>query len=104
MVFKMLSTSSEFQRDVPVERARNDHHTSGRIPFDYLLAADGSILTAVASEQITIARIEQCRAKGFSLAAIASSLEAEKLKTKTGCIWRASSVATNLNRRQFPAA
>jgi DNA invertase Pin-like site-specific DNA recombinase len=112
MVFRMLSTLNEFEREMLVERTTNalghmrrqNRRISGRIPFGYTLAADGSTLLPVASEQAAIVRIEQRRAKGLTLAAIAASLESDGVKTKTGGVWRASTIAAILNRRQLLAA
>lgn len=112
MVFRMLSTLNEFEREMLVERTTNalghmrrqNRRISGRIPFGYTLAADGSTLTPVAAEQAAIAHIEHRRAEGLTLAAIAASLESDGVKTKTGGVWRASTVAAILNRRQLLAA
>ena len=113
MVFKMLSTLNEFERDVLAERTRNalghmrrqQKRISGPIPYGYTLAADGETLLPVASEQAIIQRIAQQRAKGQTLAAIAASLTSDKIGTKTpGKAWYGSTVASILKRQQLLAA
>ena len=112
MIFKMLSTLNEFERDVLRERTRNalghmrrnQKRISGRIPFGQTLAGDGATLLSNAEEQAAIGRIVQRRADGFTLAAIAQSLEAEGIKTKAGGTWHPATVAAILSRQQKLAA
>jgi DNA invertase Pin-like site-specific DNA recombinase len=113
MVFKMLSTLNEFERDVLAERTRNalghmrrqQKRISGPIPYGYTLAADGETLLPVASEQGIIHRIAHRRAKGQTLAAIAASLTSDGIGTKTpGKMWHGSTVASILKRQQLLAA
>ncbi len=112
MVFKMLSTLNEFERDVLAERTRNalghmrrlNRRISGKIPFGYVLDSDGATLQPVESEQATIQQIVERRQKGDSLASIAAAMEAGGVQTKTGGMWHASTVAAILNRSQLLAA
>lgn len=112
MVFKMLSTLNEFERDVLAERTRNalGHmrrqgvRISGRIPFGHTLAADGATLMPVAHEQAAIQRMMEWRAAGMTLAAIATKLETESVKTKTGGSWSPATVLAIINRQQKLAA
>lgn len=108
MVFKMLSTLNEFERDVLSERTRNalghmrrqNRVISSTVPFGYDLAGDGSTLVPVAHEQAAIQRMAQRRKAGMTLAAIAKRLEAEGIKTKTHGKWYPASIANILNRQQ----
>jgi DNA invertase Pin-like site-specific DNA recombinase len=110
MVFRMLSTLNEFEREMLVERTTNalghmrrqNRVISSTVPFGYAPAGDGATLVPVASEQAAIKRMAQRRASGMSLAAIAASLEC--VQTKTRGKWYPASVANILNRQQKIAA
>lgn len=112
MVFKMLSTLNEFERDVLAERTRNalghmrrqNRRISSRIPFGYTLAADGASLLPHADEQDAIARMAARRAEGMTLAAIATALTNEGVKTRLGGAWQPASVRSILFRQQKLAA
>lgn len=112
MVFKMLSTLAEFERDVNSERTRNalghmrrtNRRISAKIPFGYTLAADNSTLLPDADEQAAIARIIERRTGGMTLAAIAQSMETEGVKTREGGRWYPATVASILERQQKLAA
>lgn len=113
MVFKMLSTLNEFERDVLAERTRNalghmrrqNKRISGPIPYGYTLARDGETLLPVATEQEVIERILRDRAEGKTIGAIASRLNGEGVPTKNpGKTWHGSTVASILNRQQKLAA
>ncbi len=113
MVFRMLSTLNEFEREMLVERTTNalghmrrqNRRISGRIPFGYILDADGATLIPVSREQSAIQRMVQRRASGMSLAAIAASLESDGVKPKAGSgVWYASTVAAILHRNELLAA
>lgn len=98
MVFKMLSTLCEFERDQIAERTRNalghmrrsNRRISGKIPFGYALSQDGATLIPCEAEQATIATITDQRRNGNTLASIAASLNAQ-------------GVATRERRQFFPA-
>jgi len=112
MVFKMLSTLNEFERDVLAERTRNalGHmrrqglRVSGRIPFGHSLSADGATLVPVASEQAAIETMKNSRAKGMTLAAIADKLDAQGVKSRTGAPWSPATVLAILRRQEKLAA
>lgn len=112
MVFKMLSTLAEFERDQISERTRNalnhmrrgNRRISGKIPFGYTLNADRVSLTPDAGEQATIARIAGYRAEGLSLAAIALRLNSDGVKTREAKTWFPATVKCVLDRQQKLAA
>jgi len=112
MVFKMLSTLAEFERDQGAERTRaalnhlrrNNRRISGKLPFGYTLDNDGETLTPNAGEQLTITRIVECRAEGLSLAAIALRLNSDGVKTREGKTWFPATVKCVLDRQQKLAA
>lgn len=112
MVFKMLSTLAEFERDQISERTkaalghmrRGNRRISGKIPFGYFLAADGATLVPDDKEQEAIAGIVAQRTNGKSLAAIASSLNSEGIKTREGKSWFPATVKCVLDRQQKLAA
>lgn len=112
MVFRMLSTLNEFEREMLVERTTNalghmrrqNRRISSTVPFGYTLASDGATLLPVASEQAAIQRMVTRREQGMTLAAIAASMEAEGITTKTHGKWYPASVANILKRQQLLAA
>jgi DNA invertase Pin-like site-specific DNA recombinase len=112
MVFKMLSTLNEFERDVLSERTRNalghmrrnNRRISAKIPFGYTLGADGDTLLLDATEQAAISRITKRRADGFTLAAIACTMEREQVRTREGGKWTAKTIFSILRRQQTLAA
>ena len=113
MVFRMLSTLNQFEREMLVERTTNalghmrrqNKLISGSIPYGYTLAADGETLLPAAAEQEVINRIAQQRAAGQTLAAIADQLNDAGVTTKKlGKTWYGSTVASILNRQQKLAA
>jgi DNA invertase Pin-like site-specific DNA recombinase len=108
MVFKMLSTLAEFERDVNAERTRNalghmrrtNRRISVKIPFGHTLATDGTSLLPNADEQEAIGRMEARRADGMTLAGIAQSLENEGVRTREGGRWFPKTVSGILQRQQ----
>ncbi len=112
MVFKLLSTLAEFERDQGAERTRaalghmrrTNRRISAKIPFGYTLAADSATLLPDAREQAAIVRILERRAGGMTLAAIAQSMETEGVKTREGGRWYPATVASILERQQKLAA
>lgn len=112
MVFKMLSTLAEFEKDVLSERTRNalghmrrtNRRISAKIPFGYTLADDGDTLLPNANEQSAIGRIVERRSQGMTLAAIAQSMETEKVKTREGGRWYPATIAAILDRQHKLAA
>lgn len=112
MVFRLLSTLNEFEKDQLSERTtgamahlrRANRRISARIPFGFDLAADEETLVPNATEQETLARICAWRESGKTLAAIAQELDAAGVPTKLGGRWGASSVRSILNRQDRIAA
>jgi DNA invertase Pin-like site-specific DNA recombinase len=112
MVFKILSTLAEFEREQGAHRTiaalshlrRANRRISSKIPFGYTLADDNTTLVLNAGEQAAIARMVGWRAGGMTLAAIAKSLEAEGVKTREGGRWFPATVAYILQRQQKLAA
>jgi DNA invertase Pin-like site-specific DNA recombinase len=112
MVFKMLSTLAEFERDVNSERTRNalghmrrtNRRISLKIPFGHTLDTDGTTLLPELAEQSAIARILERRSAGMTLAAIAKSMESEGVRTREGGRWYPATVASIIERQQKFAA
>jgi DNA invertase Pin-like site-specific DNA recombinase len=112
MVFKMLSTLAEFERDVNSERTRNalghmrrtNRRISAKIPFGYTLSTDGTTLLPNPVEQSAIVRIIKRRSQGMTLAAIAKSMETEGVKTREGGRWYPATIAAIIQRQQKLAA
>jgi len=108
MVFRLLSTLNEFEKDQLSERTesamahlrRSNRRISARIPLGYDLASDGETLLLNEDEQRVIEGIRLCRKQGQSLATIARSLRQEGIATKTGGRWYPSTVRAILERRE----
>ncbi len=108
MVFRLLSTLNEFEKDQLSERTesamghlrRSNRRISARIPYGCDLAADGRTLVPNAAEDRVIEEICARRAEGQSLAAVADGLEKAGIATKTGGRWYASTVKGILERQQ----
>lgn len=106
MVFRMLSTLNEFEKDQLSERTtsamnhlrRSNKRISGRIPFGYDLANDGETLTFNEQEQATITEMKQLRQGGASLRVIAQRLAEMDVATKDGGKWYACSIKAILER------
>ena len=112
MVFKMLSTLAEYEKDCLAERTRaamsymrrENRRISGKLPFGYCLSADGANLVPVEFEQRPIERIEAKRSGGATLAAIALCLNADGIPTREGKTWFPATVKAVLDRQQKLAA
>lgn len=111
MMVTMLAGFAAFERELAVERTTAAlHHKrakgqrTGGIPFGYTLAADGITLVEDADEQAVLRRIEDCRAAGLSLRAIAAELNAAGVIGKQGGTWAAATVAGVLKRAAAVAA
>ena len=112
MVFKMLSTLAEFERDVLSERTRNalghmrrtNRRISAKIPFGYTLSTDGNTLLPDADEQSAISRILDRRKAGMTLSAIAVSMKKDGVKTREGGQWYPATIAAIIHRQQKLAA
>jgi site-specific DNA recombinase len=108
MVFRMLSTLNEFERDQLAERTesamahlrRNGRRISGRVPYGYDLRADGRNLAPNGQEQEVLERLMELRAGGASFARIAGELEALGIPTKEGGSWHPATVRQILERRR----
>lgn len=112
MVFRLLSTLNEFEKDQISERTvnalgflrRTNRRISVRIPFGYDLAEDGMTLTLNRSEQVILEQMVGWRADGKSFAVIANTLSGDGVRTKEGKNWFASTVRGILLRTKKLAA
>lgn len=112
MVFRLLSTLNEFERDQLAERTtaamshlrRQGKRISSRIPLGFDLAEDGESLVENAAEQVTIRLIQQLHRQGLRMSAIANKLQEEGVRTKTGGIWYPATVKQILQRQEKLAA
>ncbi len=112
MVFKMLSTLAEFERDVLSERTRNalghmrkmNRRISFKVPFGHTLAADKATLLPDANEQAAIIRMQERRAGGMTLAAICQTMETEGVRTRFGGKWFPKTIAAIIQRQHKLAA
>lgn len=100
MVFRMLATLAEFERDLTAERtsAALQHKRSrgervGNTPYGWRVGDDGVRLVRDEVEQGTIRRITDLRDHGLTLAQIAARLNAEGRTSRTGGPWLLQSVA-----------
>lgn len=111
MMVTMISAFAAFERESAVERTtavlhhkRSKGERTGSVPFGYTLAADGVALVEDADEQAVLRRIEECRAAGITLRAIADELNAAGIIGKAGGKWHASTVRGVLKRAAAVAA
>ena len=106
MVFRMMAVLAEFERDQVSERTcsamahkKSKGERVGEIPFGYDLAADGVTLVENADQLRAIELIHSLKEKGYSLRAIAESLDNAGVTTKKGAkTWNHKSVSNILSR------
>lgn len=107
MVFRMLATLAEFERDQIAERTTNalahkkaNSERVGTVPFGYDLGDDGIKLSTNAAEQEAIELMTELRESGLSYRRIASELEARQIRTKKGSsTWTHTAVKSILERK-----
>lgn len=107
MVFRLLATLAEFERDLTAERTksalahkRSKNELVGSVPFGFDLAADGISLIENADQQRALELITSLRAKGLSLRTIAAELTRLKVPTAKGNLaWKHSTVQRILERK-----
>lgn len=112
MLFRLLSTLAEFEKDQLGERTENamshlrkiNRRISARIPLGYDLAKDGQTLVPNTVEQQVIDRICSMRQTGLSYAGITKILMKGRIATKSGGRWHPSTVKAVIERRQKLAA
>ena len=112
MVFRLLSTLNEFERDQLAERTacamahlrKSNRRISSRIPLGYDLAANGNMLLLNPVEQKIVAQICAWRRKGMTMVAIADRLHCSGVPTKAGGTWCPSTIRGILERQQKLAA
>lgn len=106
MVFRILSTLSEFERDQISERTshalsflrKSNRRISRKVPFGYDLSPDGKSLAANPSEQAVIQKITAWRRNGASYREIAHKLSCAKIQSKEGRNWYPATIRGILNR------
>ena len=112
MVFRLLSTLNEFERDQLSERTSSamahlrssGKRISSRLPLGWDLSPDGETLVPNPAEQQTVATICTLRQQGKSMAAIALELDAARIPTKMGrAKWNGASIRSILQRQQRAA-
>jgi len=106
MVFRLLATLAEFERDLIAERTTNalahkkaKGERTGTVPFGYDLAADGVALVPNAAQLEAVAIIQSLRDSGMTLRAIADELTARNILTAKGhAKWTHTAVQSILKR------
>ena len=106
MVFRLLASLAEFERDLVSERTRTalahkrstGHKLGGKVPFGYT-ADDHGVLHPHTGEQEALGLIRELRGKGYTLRAICTELHDQGVRTKTGgTAWHPYTVAEILRR------
>ena len=97
MLITMLAGFAEFERNMTAERttaALRYKKTHGQVynHAPYGFNAEGSVLVPDRTEQAVIARMATLRKEGTSYNEIANVLNADKVPTKQGGIWRSQTV------------
>jgi DNA invertase Pin-like site-specific DNA recombinase len=85
-------------------KRRRGERVSGIIPFGFRLAGDGRTLLPEQHEQAVLARIQALRCAGSSMRAIASELNEEGWRTRSGAPWRFGYVRRALSKAAPPTA
>ena len=105
MIFRLLATFSEFEREVISERTTTamQHKKSkservGEIPFGKVLSDDGVHLVDDAAEMSIIDTIREMRNDGKTIRAITSELNDRGIRTKKGKSWVSSTVGDLVKR------
>ena len=113
MVFRLLSTLNEFERDQLAERTtaamgflrRQGKRISSRIPLGYDLAEDGETLIENPIEQAVIQQVIAWKNEGMRVSHIAQRLQAQGTPTKMGKgRWYPVTVTAILSRQEKLAA
>jgi DNA invertase Pin-like site-specific DNA recombinase len=106
MVFRMLATLAEFERDLIAERTKValGHKKAkgervGTIPYGYDLAVDGVSLLPNPQQLEAVEIIKSLRADGLSLRDIADELNSRNIPTAKGkAKWQYSTIRSILSR------
>jgi DNA invertase Pin-like site-specific DNA recombinase len=106
MVFRLLSSLAEFERDQIAERTtaalahkKAKGERTGSVPFGYDLADNGINLVPNAGQQEALELIAELRAAGLSMRSIADQLNARNIPTAKGKgQWKHSTIQSILNR------
>lgn len=100
LVLNILATVGQWERETIGERTsvamrhmRNEgRYTGGVAPYGYSLSDEGVLLTN-SQEQEVIAHARGMRARGMSLRAIASTLDEQGKRSRSGTAFAASAIA-----------
>jgi len=106
MVFRLMGSLAEFERDLIAERTRSAlalkksrNERTGAVPFGYDLADNGIDLVPNATQQEALVLIAELRAAGLSLRDIAQALTDRNIPTSKGnSQWKHSTVARIVTR------
>lgn len=106
MVFRMLATLAEFERDLIAERTRNalavkraNRERTGGVPFGFDLASNGIDLIPNAGQQEALSLITELRNAGLSLRHIADELTVRQIPTAKGkSKWTHTTIARIVTR------
>ena len=101
LFFTIMAALAEFESDAISERTclalnhlRHLGQRLGSVPFGY--GVEGKMLVAIPEQMAARDRILKLRAAGKSMRGIAEMMNAEKVKTKNGKPWGASSIQSIL--------
>lgn len=106
----LLTSVAQWERETIVERTQEalDHKRAkgeriGQVPYGRRLAPDGKTLLFDQVELGVLIRMRELRRRGLSYHAIASLLADDKVPTKNGGAWHASTVQGLLERTESEA-
>lgn len=104
LVLNILASVSQWEREAIGERTatalahkRERGERTGEVPFGFRVADDGVALVEDAVEQDAIRLVEELRATGLSIRAIAAELQARGVAAR-GAKWHPTTVARLLRR------
>lgn len=101
MVLNILATISQWEREAIAERtaaamkhkAAHGEFTGGLVPFGYVLADDGEHVLASPGEQRVILTARKLREVGFSLREIATMMDKQGVRARSGRPFMANQIA-----------
>ena len=101
----VMAGAAEMERNLVRERTRaamqhkkaKGEYTGGRVPFGFCLSPDGVRLEPDAGEQRVLQVIDELRAEGMSIRAIARALDLDDAPSR-GARWHPTTVARMLKR------
>jgi DNA invertase Pin-like site-specific DNA recombinase len=106
LVLNILMSVAQWEREAIAERTRDalnhkrnrGERVSGRLPYGYELAPDGTMLRPCHAEQAVLSIIRELRGAGMTLVAIAAELNRRGLQRREGGNWEHTFISRILKK------